>query len=71
MGSKGKIKSKPRAKREIELDETIGTAEEKIEGLAETLVADGVAKDLAEAQSMVLRDPANLALRNKYEEKYH
>ncbi len=55
---------------DVEKDETTDV-EEKIHKLAETLVKDGKAKNIAEAQSIVLKDPANSALREEYEAKFN
>lgn len=60
----------PSEKIKQEFDNTVTSAEGKIESLAERLVADGVAKDLTEAQGMVLRDPANGELVKQYEKKF-
>ncbi len=58
-------------KGKIELDETVTVAEGKIEDLAQELVKNGTAKDIAEAQSMVLRNPAHSGIRTQYEKKFH
>jgi len=54
----------------ILFDTTISAAENRVEELAQKLVADGEATDLGEAQSMVLRDPGNHKLRTDYERKF-
>lgn len=51
-------------------ENTVTDAEGQIIKLAEKLVADKKAKNLAEAQSMVLSDPANAELVKKYQAKF-
>lgn len=63
--------AKAESKAEMLFDETVTSAEDKIEGLAGDLVKSGVAKDLAQAQEMVLSDPQHSDLRRQYENKFH
>ncbi len=65
-----KAPAKAKSKCDMLFDNTVSTAEDKIEGLAEKLVADGTAGSLGEAQEMVLKDPANSGLRQQYEGKF-
>lgn len=53
-----------------EFDETVSASEARIEDLAKKLVADGIAKDMTEAQGLVLANPANAKLKSEYEAKF-
>lgn len=54
-----------------DVDATVSSAEEQIHKLAEDMVKAGKAKNISEAQSKVLHDPAHAALRTAYENKFH
>ena len=56
---------------EVEKSEkTVTEAEEKITQLAQKLVDEKKAKNIADAQDMVLSDPANAKLKEEYEAKF-
>ncbi len=58
------------AKTVMELDETISASEREIEIQAKKLVSEGIAKDIVQAQEMVLRNPANSKLSAEYVAKF-